>query len=95
MQWQIEPMSRWPYPESSPRKRNPFRSSFNATLELLEIELAQLRVTGAVAVRVVAAEEIRRDYRKACRLHHPDSGGSPKAWTRLDAARQVLNGEGL
>ncbi|HEV2778568.1 MAG TPA: hypothetical protein VGX25_04135 [Actinophytocola sp.] len=62
MRWQIEPMDRWPYPESSPRKSNPFRAKFDDTLKLLAAELDHLKVTGAVAVRVVTREaDVRQD----------------------------------
>ena len=46
MHWQIEPMARWPFPESSPRKQNPFRAKFDATLKLLADELEYLKVAG-------------------------------------------------
>jgi hypothetical protein len=74
MRYQIEPMARWPYPETQGRKGNPFRAKFGQTLELLEDELDHLQVTGAVAVRVVAAEaDVRRDgmLRSRADVRHP------------------------
>ncbi|WP_409186444.1 hypothetical protein F9C11_20330 [Amycolatopsis sp. VS8301801F10] len=74
MQWQIEPMPRWPYPETTGRRWNPFRAKFDATLELLADELDHLKVEGAVAVRVVAAEaDVRRDgmLRARAEVRHP------------------------
>ncbi|WP_116201309.1 hypothetical protein [Amycolatopsis circi] len=74
MQWQIEPMPRWPYPETKSRRWNPFRAKFDATLELLADELDHLKVEGAVAVRVVAAEaDVRRDgmLRARAEVRHP------------------------
>ncbi|HEV7651361.1 MAG TPA: hypothetical protein VGP26_24690 [Actinophytocola sp.] len=63
IRWQIEPMPRWPYRDTGDgRKPNPFRSTFDDTLRLLEEELDHLDVTGAVAVRVVARDaDVRRD----------------------------------
>lgn len=74
MQWQIEPMDRWPYPETKIRKVNPFRAKFDNTLTLLEDELEHLEVAGAVAVRVVAREaDVRRDgmLRARADVRHP------------------------
>lgn len=62
MRWQIEPMDRWPYPDTKGRKGNPFRATFDNTLALLEDELGHLKVTGAVAVRVVTRDaSVRQD----------------------------------
>jgi hypothetical protein len=72
--WRVEPMPRWPYPETARRKSNPFRSKFDATLELLETELEHLRVAGAVALRVVARDvDVRRDgmLRAHAEVRHP------------------------
>lgn len=75
MQWQIEPMPRWPYRDTGDqRKSNPFRAKFDDTLRLLEDELDRLDVTGAVAVRVVAHEaDVRRDgmLRARAEVLHP------------------------
>jgi hypothetical protein len=74
MQWQIEPMPAWPYPETKGRKGNPFRAKFDATLKLLESELDHLQVQGAVAVRVVTdAADVRRDgmLRARADVRHP------------------------
>jgi hypothetical protein len=74
MQWQIEPMVTWPYPETTGRKPSQFKVGFKPTLELLGTELDHLRVQGAVAVRVVADEaDIRRDgmLRASARVRHP------------------------
>lgn len=76
MQWQIEPMPSWSYPETKPgaRKRSTFGASWSATLELLDRELYYLDVTGAVAVRVVGTpSDVRRDgmLRSTARLQHP------------------------
>jgi len=74
MHWQIEPMDRWPYPETPQRKANPFRAKFDNTLALLEDELDHLEVAGAVAVRVVAREaDVRRDgmLRARADVRHP------------------------
>jgi hypothetical protein len=74
MRWQIEPMDRWPYPETKPRKSSPFSASWQDTLDLLERELDALRVTSVVAVRVVgSASDVRRDgmLRANVRLAHP------------------------
>lgn len=74
LRWQIEPMPRWPYPDNGGRKPNPFRATFDTTLQLLEAELDHLRVTGAVAVRVVADEaDVRRDgmLRAHADVRHP------------------------
>jgi hypothetical protein len=74
MQWQIEPMASWPYPETNGRKYNPFRAKFDAALKLLESELDQLQVQGAVAVRVVTDEaDVRRDgmLRAKANVRHP------------------------
>lgn len=72
--WQIEPMRRWPYPETEVRRANPFRAKFDDTLTRLEAELGYLDVTGTVAVRVVAAEaDVRRDgmLRARANVRHP------------------------
>lgn len=74
MEWQIEPMPTWPYPETKGRKGNPFRTKFDATLKLLAAELEHLDVQGAVAVRVVADEaDVRRDgmLRAKANVRHP------------------------
>lgn len=76
MQWQIEPMPRWPYRDTAEqqRKPNPFRAKFDDTLRFLEDELDRLDVTGAVAVRVVAHEaDVRRDgmLRARAQVLHP------------------------
>ncbi|MFI6304322.1 hypothetical protein ACIBCH_20825 [Amycolatopsis thailandensis] len=74
MEWQIEPMPTWPYPETKGRKGNPFRAKFDATLKLLAAELEHLDVQGAVAVRVVADEaDVRRDgmLRAKANVQHP------------------------
>lgn len=74
MIWQIEPMERWPYPETKGRKSSPFSSSWSSTLELLEREVDALAARGAVAVRVVGAPtDVRRDgmLRANARLQHP------------------------
>lgn len=34
-------------------------------------------------------------YRKAARKLHPDAGGSPELWARLDEARRVMEAEGV
>lgn len=74
MQWQIEPMASWPYPEPAGRKWNPFRAKFDATLKKLADELDRLQVQGAVAVRVVAdAADVRQDgmLRARANVRHP------------------------
>lgn len=74
MQWQIEPMPTWPYPNTVVRKGNPFRANFSSTLKLLTSELEQLDVQGAVAVRIVADEaDVRRDgmLRAKANVRHP------------------------
>lgn len=74
MRWQIEPMETWAYPETKPRKRNPFGASWQSTLDLLGRELDQLDVSGAVALRVVGdPADVRRDgmLRASARLRHP------------------------
>lgn len=75
MRWQIEPMPRWPYRDTSgARRSNPFRAKFDDTLRLLEDELDHLGVTGAVAVRVVASEaDVRLDgmLRARAEVQHP------------------------
>jgi hypothetical protein len=74
MQWQIEPMAAWPYPDTKGRKGNPFRAKFDATLSLLKVELEHLKVQGAVAVRVVAdAADVRQDgmLRARAQVRHP------------------------
>lgn len=74
MEWQIEPMPTWPYPDTGERKGSPFRAKFDATLALLIDELEHLQVVGAVAVRVVAdAADVRRDgmLRARASVRHP------------------------
>jgi hypothetical protein len=74
MRWQVEPMPRWPYPDTAARKPNPFRAGFEDTLTLLARELDHLDVTGAVAVRVVTTDAaVRRDGMLRARAHveHP------------------------
>lgn len=74
MQWQIEPMPSWPYPETARRKVTPFHASWSSTLELLDREITALQVTGVVAVRVVGKPgDVRRDgmLRAGVRLDHP------------------------
>lgn len=76
LQWQIEPMASWSYPETKTgaRKRSTFGASWSSTLDLLDRELHYLDVTGAVAVRVVGAPtDVRRDgmLRATARLQHP------------------------
>lgn len=74
MHWQIEPMDRWPFPYTKGRKSNPFRSKFDATLQLLEAELDHLQVTGGVAMRVVTADaDVRQDgmLRARAVVRHP------------------------
>lgn len=89
IRWQIEPMDRWPYPETKAgqRKWNPFRAKFDATLKLLEEELDHLDVTGAVAVRVVADEaDVRRDgmLRARAEVRHPGVAVSFRSRTAGD-----------
>ncbi|RSN26540.1 molecular chaperone DnaJ [Streptomyces sp. WAC 05977] len=74
MEWQIEPMPTWQYPETKGRKGNPFRANFTSTVKLLVTELDHLDVQGAVAVRVVADEaDVRRDgmLRAKANVRHP------------------------
>lgn len=74
MQWQIEPMASWPYPETKGRKTSPFRAKHSDTLKKLDAELEHLQARGAVAVRVVATQaDIRRDgmLRASARVQHP------------------------
>ncbi|MFD6069302.1 hypothetical protein [Amycolatopsis lurida] len=74
MEWQIEPMPTWPYPNTVARKGNPFRANFSSTIKLLVAELDHLDVQGAVAVRVVADEaDVRRDgmVRAKANVRHP------------------------
>lgn len=74
MQWQIEPMASWPYPETQGRKGNPFRAKFDATLKQLAAELDHLKVQGAVAVRVVTdVADVRQDgmLRAKANVRHP------------------------
>jgi hypothetical protein len=74
MQWQMEPLPHWTYPETRGRHRSPFTAKWSDTLRLLERELRQLGVTGAVALRVCAAEsDIRRDgmLRASAKPWHP------------------------
>ncbi|MGH3521970.1 MAG: hypothetical protein ACRDU4_03860, partial [Mycobacterium sp.] len=42
----------------------------------------------------VGAAEARYVYKTAARKLHPDVGGSPELWERLDAARQLLEAAG-
>jgi hypothetical protein len=74
MQWQIEPMTAWPYPDTKGRKWNPFRAKFPDTLKKLAAELDRLQVQGAVAVRVVADDaDVRQDgmLRARAQVRHP------------------------
>lgn len=38
----------------------------------------------------VSDEEIRRCYRRLCRIHHPDTGGDPAAFARIQSAMDAL-----
>lgn len=74
MQWQIEPMPAWPYPNTTGRKWSPFRAKFPDTLKKLAAELDRLQVQGAVAVRVVADDaDVRQDgmLRARAQVRHP------------------------
>lgn len=74
MQWQMEPMASWPYPETKGRKTSPFRAKHADTLKKLDAELQHLQVRGAVAVRVVATQaDVRLDgmLRASARVQHP------------------------
>lgn len=39
------------------------------------------------------AEEIKTAYRKAAREHHPDRGGDPKQFQRINEAYKILGDE--
>ncbi len=72
--FQVETMSDWPYPTTVKRRVSPFTASWSATLDQLRAELVALRVSGAVALRVVGpAGSVRRDgmLRAGVRLTHP------------------------
>lgn len=74
IQFQIEAMPRWPYPETSQRKSSPFRADYDATLRLLRSELKELGAVGAVALRVVGdANDVRKDgmLRTRANIVHP------------------------
>ena len=55
MIWQIEPMERWPYPETERRSQSQFTASWSDTLSLLGRELRALDLRGAVALRIVGS----------------------------------------
>lgn len=72
--YQIEPMPRWPYPETKPRQGSLFRATYTATMATLTRELTELGVRGAVAVRlVVDPADVRRDgaLRSRANVTHP------------------------
>lgn len=72
--YQVEPMPRWPYPETTPRQASLFRATYTATMGTLTRELTELGVRGAVAVRlVVDPADVRRDgmLRSRANVTHP------------------------
>lgn len=59
--FQVAPISNWPGKITSARKSSPFRSTYTATLDLLDRELAHLRVRSAVIELSVVRDDIRID----------------------------------
>lgn len=159
MQWQIEPMAAWPYPDTKGRKWNPFGAKFPDTLKKLSftsakhgpmtypcdaftgryygdvdwqvnlraiaLGLEHLRALDRYGIAgrgeqyagwraIEAAAPVGFDsadaalrwladltqshrgtdpvvlLRRASKDHHPDAGGDPEIYGRVDAARQLL-----
>lgn len=75
--YQIEPLARWPWPETPAEERrpNPFRSTFARTLQDLARECDLLDIQGALAIHVVtdSPNDVRRDgmLRAHAQVRHP------------------------
>lgn len=72
---QLEPLARWPYPETPNRPHPPFTARYEQTLDILKLELDHLGATVA-ALHVVTengADDRRRDgmLRARARTTHP------------------------
>lgn len=62
MIWQIEPITAWTWPVTKEPRFHRFKASWSDTLDLLESELDQLGVQGAVAIRAfVTPADVRLD----------------------------------
>lgn len=62
MIWQLEPLTSWPWAKTEDPKRGQFKASWSSTLDLLDRELYQLDVRGAVAIRAfITTADLRRD----------------------------------
>lgn len=62
MIWQLEPLTSWLWAKSEDPKRGQFKASWSSTLDLLDRELYQLDVRGAVAIRAfITTADLRRD----------------------------------
>jgi hypothetical protein len=73
--WQIKPMERWPWPETTVRRGNPFRSTLDKTLAKLVDEFDRLDGEGLIAVHVVteSPDDVRQDgmLRAKARVAYP------------------------
>lgn len=72
----IEPIDRWPLPDTKPRKPAQFRASYANTLTLLKRELTEIGARGAVVIQIVTAngyDDLRRDgmLRAGAKATHP------------------------
>lgn len=62
MIWQLEPLTTWRWALIEDPSSAPFRAGWQSTLDLLDHELYQLDVRGAVAIRAfITTDDIRRD----------------------------------
>lgn len=72
----IEPIERWPLPDTRGRPYAPFRADYSDTEELLNRELRTLNARGVVVIQVVTrngAGDVRRDgmLRAQAKTEHP------------------------
>lgn len=72
----MEPIDRWPLPDTKPRKPAAFRVGYTDTVELLARELELVGARGAVVMQVVTrngAADLRRDglLRSQAKIEHP------------------------
>jgi hypothetical protein len=73
----------WPTgPRTAADERQPsrFKAPYSKTIELLNRELWLLD----------AEVDLKQAYRLAARHLHPDTGGDPAQWAKLDRARQAV-----
>jgi len=80
----FRPLDKWPGEPTLPalRKYSPFKATFSGTLDLLELELAQLAATARTWADAAT--------REAQKLLHPDAGGSHEEFVRLQQAAAII-----